>query len=501
MRDIHSTRNSSSMSSVSKAKVREDIYPPVTPRWPPGRWGEFDEEQAWEFYENAVQVEDTKSLWDKLKKLTDETKHFYSLNPLLENSPPRILPYQQYLTKTHLVMDELPLLYENIDTASLFPAIRSIVIKTLISKNKHLNDKFILQGKNPVSDITSQMMEQERSEQLVVAMYNVISNYLSSMYPHILWSQKDIKSDQEAFWCVGGLKEECDGRADDESLFLQFNNQPTLSVRINDPLPVMVSLDDPLCQVADLPNVSYHIPQVYEIKGTECNGLYNAGFLTKTPFNDGNPVEFGQLLINTISQVNGYRGDYSVKEVRDLTIGCGLVSGFGWALTQAYSQGFSWMQDLTYPLSSQTIVFDGKNISFYVYQLNTIALWSKGEKGIPYNNICWALPEVPLFDEITDDSVIGFNDDALKSLLKFLLLKPEQRAIEMRPFLNESPKDVKRFMNCVGEPVIEREHPPRLYTKSMKEKVISPIVITGERIDKIWNRAGEHWNEKTRRFE
>jgi small subunit ribosomal protein S30 len=160
------------------------------------------------------------------------------------------------------------------------------------------------------------------------------------------------------------------------------------------------------------------------------------------------------------------------------------------------------MNDVTYPFTTQTIVTDGKNITFFAYQLNTMLQWKNNDAN-PYRNILWTSPEMQLFETIEGDNVLGFNDEALKTLIKIFKNTPVDRGIDLRPYLSKDYEPLKAvpYMNFKGEPIIERPHPPRLFAKSKKEKVISPIVINQEKIQKMWERANRHWNAEKQRFD
>jgi hypothetical protein len=58
--------------------------------------------------------------------------------------------------------------------------------------------------------------------------------------------------------------------------------------------------------------------------------------------------------------------------------------------------GFNTLIDLTYPLTSQSILSDGRRWRFTAYQLNTLELW-KDNKGNEHANLCWASEEAELF--------------------------------------------------------------------------------------------------------
>lgn len=71
-----------------------------------------------------------------------------------------------------------------------------------------------------------------------------------------------------------------------------------------------------------------------------------------------------------------------------------------------------------------------------------------------------------LFEKIEDNKVHGLNDEVLKNLIKMYINKPQERNVEMKPYLGEDEKIVadiqddekrkwleemyKKLMSCRG---------------------------------------------------
>ena len=101
--------------------------------------------------------------------------------------------------------------------------------------------------------------------------------------------------------------------------------------------------------------------------------------------------------------------------VRDVVFSCGYrpdalraqacLSGFASCLSQACGVGFSPLTELTYPLTTQTVITDGRTWTFSAFQLNTTgALLTPAEHGAP-GNTCWVLPEMQLYQNVTEAGV------------------------------------------------------------------------------------------------
>lgn len=118
-----------------------------------------------------------------------------------------------------------------------------------------------------------------------------------------------------------------------------------------------------------------------------------------------------------------------------------ILASFGWLIAQANLLGFTTYNDLTYPLSTQTIITNGQLWSFYAYQLNTIAILGDLVHTNPKRNVCWRTPELKLYEEIRDGKIVGLNDDVLKTLIKFYGNVPEVRVgVDMKPYLSKKEK-------------------------------------------------------------
>lgn len=69
--------------------------------------------------------------------------------------------------------------------------------------------------------------------------------------------------------------------------------------------------------------------------------------------------------------------------------------------------GFSTFHDVTYPLLTQTALTNGRDWSFYLYQLNTSLLHTKNSTESSRCNLCWAAKPTSLFESVHEGRVIG----------------------------------------------------------------------------------------------
>ena len=120
--------------------------------------------------------------------------------------------------------------------------------------------------------------------------------------------------------------------------------------------------------------------------------------------------------------------------------------------------GFQLYLDTTYPFTTQTILTDGANsVRLFAYQLNTLHLW-KDDKANPLRNVLWTTDTMKLFDRVEGGDVKGFNDEVLQQIIKFFVLKPVDRGVDLRPYLTdeEAPVNRGRLINHKGDDVIEQ---------------------------------------------
>ena len=71
-------------------------------------------------------------------------------------------------------------------------------------------------------------------------------------------------------------------------------------------------------------------------------------------------------------------------------------------------------------MTCQTIVINDKHVSFYCYQLNTLALDDLQAEDNDLRNVCWQVVDLPLYSAVEGNQVLDFNEEALKIMIAFL---------------------------------------------------------------------------------
>lgn len=157
----------------------------------------------------------------------------------------------------------------------------------------------------------------------------------------------------------------------------------------------------------------------------------------------GSEFEFGQLSYNNRFKYEVPYNTYDAEDEFKCLTAQGILTSFGWLVGQAYYQGFSTFNDLTYPLTTQTIITDGQKWSFFLYQLNTTVFETVYFDRNRRANKCWASKEMKLFEGIdSNGKLVGFNDDVLRHLIQFYISTPKERAYDMKPYLGKDEETV-----------------------------------------------------------
>lgn len=163
----------------------------------------------------------------------------------------------------------------------------------------------------------------------------------------------------------------------------------------------------------------------------------------------GSSAEFGQLSYHNRLNYNVEFNEDDPNDEQNALKAQGILKSFGWLVAQACFQGFSTYNELTYPLTTQTVVTNGQNWSFFLYQLNTMVFETVHFENNARANKCWGSGEMKLFDVIDGEgNVLGFNDDVLRYLIQFYLSAPKERNYELKPYLGKDQQvvaDIEHF--------------------------------------------------------
>ncbi|CAH8663928.1 unnamed protein product [Dicrocoelium dendriticum] len=259
-------------------------------------------------------------------------------------------------------------------------------------------------------------------------------------------------------------------------------------LRVSRPLQQFICWEHPTCLECEVPVCNYR-PEAFDLKPLECYRFsclpYTqapdfseyarsvAGYWSHTPFWRGDPCEFG--LVGALDVVRGEQvhknlarsalpEDVKSEVIMQHGLSEGLLSAFAWTSAQAYNQGFTLYNEITYPFAAQLVLFDADHIQLLRYQLNSLcSLWKSEDSGLPYN-MAWYSPKVRLFDfDSSAHHPISINPHAI-SLLVTAMQHPidtTRSSTQLRPYLPTSDYDVDKayFIPSAGDTQYTPIHP------------------------------------------
>lgn len=260
----------------------------------------------------------------------------------------------------------------------------------------------------------------------------------------------------------------------------KFPGKPILSIRNR--LPIDPVIDDVADESFDCEVVpkSRSDPQAIGYRRVYQHVTNIPGFWP------GSEHEFGQLSYHNRHKYKVPYNTYDTEDQKNALIAQGILSSFGWLVAQSTYQGFSTYNDLTYPLTTQTIITDGQSWSFFVYQLNTTVFETVNFDRSRRTNKCWTSEEMKLFEEIDENGkVIGFNDDVLRQLIKFYITAPKERGYDMKPYLDKQEEAVADIDHLERREFLESRFKHIFSRRPRHRKDLIPEVYLWEWIYKI----------------
>lgn len=392
----------------------------------------------------AKKARERKKWHDKIKALpTVEEKlleinmpSYYGWKSL--NLSEGVIPYDslgftQFITRTHFIQtDDIPTkVNRELDNycsewvAKLKPLVNDVLLFDHYNKRTSTDNEF------------------EAESSIVKQLNSLIVASMTTDAPHLAEAQIDYDPRVEAFWVVGGMEptnwtvKSRKGQSwlkdmvnAPENRNIQYVGYPVLQLRHAEPLCPIIELSESENPDLTVPYFQYD-PRVLGLQLQRRHGTSIPGFWP------GDPCEFSLMSFHGRNHMKERPEAYGAEEHAEALHCQAILASYGWLLPIACYQGFSTFNDVTYPLVSQTVITDGKMWSFYSYQLNTTLLHNENFKENARRNICWGTPSMKLFENIEGDKIIGFNDDVLRNLVKLYLNTPQERDIEMKPYLSK----------------------------------------------------------------
>lgn len=437
---LRGTSGQLSLSTKAFASPSEEYS--EQPQYPPIEDPSFKAKKKREVGQWHERIRLLSSVEEKLFEINMPKYYGYKAHMITDQKfPYNVLPLAQYATRTHLVEGQWPDVYSRLEESSkkLLEEIRG-ELEDVIS--------FELEGyRRSPEELSPQEQEERTTSSLLTGLNRVLINNLSGKYGHLNEVETDFDPRHEAFWFLGGIsppalvKKIKEGMKwqkpyanDPYDRKIQYVGKPYLTLRHKHPLnpfghDQLDSLDFNQDKV-DIPDFRYD-PITLGYRTEQRHATTIPGFWP------GDQHEFGLISFQRRSHAQMRPTYCAVDDLQEALHAQGIFSSYAWAFGQACYQGFSTFNDLTYPLTAQTVITDGKKWSFYAYQLNTTLVHSDQIDLNPRYNQCWASKELQLYDHIDESGKVhGLNDEVLLHLISFYTNVPQVReGVDLKPYL------------------------------------------------------------------
>ncbi|XP_055637779.1 28S ribosomal protein S30, mitochondrial [Toxorhynchites rutilus septentrionalis] len=413
-----------------------------------------------------------------------------------EKFPYNVLPFAQFATRTHLSEGKLPEYYDTFnESARMFLDTMKTDLEDIIG--------FELSGYRRASLSTDNVPSKNREEIVTAALLSglnrILVNRISEQYGYLNEVELDFDPRHEAFWFLGGIpppslvkkiREGVEWQktfADDPyDRKIQYVGKPYLAVRHRNPLdPISPDNLDTLDLKADqveIPAFKYD-PITLGYRTEQRHATTIPGFWP------GDQHEFGLVSYQRRSHSQLRHTYCTVDDLQEALHSQGIFSSFAWLFGQACYQGFSTFNDLTYPLSTQTVITDGKNWSFYVYQLNTTLVHSNQVDLNPRYNRCWGTKQLQLFEHVDESGKIhGLNEEVLLNLISFYCNAPKVReGVDLKPYLCQTETRVANILDEKRRVFMEQTYKHRSSNRSRHRP--DPELYSWEKLYKVDNNT------------
>ncbi|XP_066146324.1 large ribosomal subunit protein mL65 [Euwallacea fornicatus] len=485
--------------------IKEEEEYTATPQYPPIL--DLSYEKTVERRNEALfeQIRNVKTVEEKQIKLNMPRYYGFKIYTLREELIPYDdLTFAQHVTRTHLIEDkELPKFYQNIpvkeDTlGSILKAVEELVLMEIEGIKKFYDLKS--------TKLSNVERENLLASSIVKGLNRVLTTTLTHEVPHIKNTEVDIDARLESTWAVGGMNPPQNVKKSKEGheFFKKFANDPVdrifcyigspiLTLRSDLPLPYVISPSEAENQDFNVPFFHYDptiIGEKYEYRRiTNIPGFWPADSHT---FGLISYLKTGHMI-----ERNNYYTD--LEDIKNATHRQAVLSSFAWLHGQANYLGFTTYNDITYPLIAQTVLTNGKEFQFYVYQMNTILVHGKNCKENPKRNVCWASNKIKLYEEVNNGKIVGLNEEVLINLIKMYKIEPKERlGVNLRPYLNQEEKVVADYQDDDKRKWLEDQY--KFLTSNRPRHIEMDEYYSWEKIYKIDHNTRQ-MDKKMRFFE
>ncbi|XP_059096351.1 uncharacterized protein LOC131890916 [Tigriopus californicus] len=379
--------------------------------------------------------------------------------------------FAQAMTSTH-VLEGLPDVYESTRdlgrelALNLAPKYAQLMsdLKKIESADEVLSERIYGHEPfgTPIPESTHALIK-GRETRRVHALNSFWVKHILGQAPHLMSAQMDHSPRLEAFWFRSGMGPDksmikrrrgsikhartnplrpVKRSPDDEPTVyepydrsFQYKAQPILVHRHPSMIPPFLERNHDLCHQQDeVPEFKLD-PRTLGYSARSESGVNLPGFWT------GSPKSFASLQILSSFNEIGTRvtnttladDQYGYRE--DLMCTKMILAGFGQLLSQACHLGYEPINNISEPLTTQTIITDGLKWKLGAFQLNRTALIDEEDVRFP-NNVCWIQPEEDMMKTNEETGQAEVNIDLMGRIIQFYLAQPSAQPEAVAQSLN-----------------------------------------------------------------
>ncbi|XP_055913810.1 28S ribosomal protein S30, mitochondrial [Eupeodes corollae] len=460
------------------------------------------EKQSWH-----EQIQSVPTVEEKLIKIN--MPRYYGFKTVMLNSaenPYNCLPLNQHYTRTVLeAYEKLPnnAAKDENSKAQMESFVKSIsknVQEALEYSHEFFKEKYGLD-----ESLSPQQKDKMLGQMLVENLNRTLINSLGADAGHLSEVEIDLNPRHEAFWAVGGVnpsknvvesRRGCKWQKDNLDIpvdrLVQYTGEPYLAIRHSLPLAPIKSIQESTSE-----ELAKQIP-IYKFDARTLGYKTSYRHATNIPgYWPGSSSGFGIISFQPRDHLVVRNSKFGPEDFQEVLHAQGIQSSFGWLLAQANYNGFNTYNDLTYPMTTQTVITNGKQWSFYRYQLNTTLIHSNHVHDNPKVNFCWGSKEMSLFQEIdASGKCIGFNEDVARHLIELYLNAPVEPNSELQPNLSPEAKTIADIDDNDKREFLEEIF--KHLSANRPRHLEIPEIYLWERIYKIDNKTRQM--EAKRRF-
>ena len=227
------SRNSSSL-QLQLEENSEVEYPPVKPKFPPGKWGDMERTYAWHWHEETSKIAEITDRQERMDQLTSTEMKMWRFN--VPELYPRQLQFLQYATKTHMV-EGLPSVYENLESDLLVKRVKELLIEYISLEHNIHRDVYL-------SKLISWKQNIQRSRVMVDAINRSILQLTMDKNDHLANCQVGEDVQVSAFWDRNGIERTRRVMHPKKYVYIkvqdsrfQANYKADFQIRVDRPLP------------------------------------------------------------------------------------------------------------------------------------------------------------------------------------------------------------------------------------------------------------------------